>query len=57
MYNITNSNKEFIKLKDKSDFKSDVIPNENDRIVMLSTCSYDYELARYVLLGVLEEGL
>ena len=57
LYNITNSNKEFIKLKDKSDFKSDVIPNENDRIVMLSTCSYDYELARYVLLGVLEEGL
>lgn len=57
LYNITNSNKEFIKLKDKSDFKSDVIPNEDDKIVMLSTCSYDYELARYVLLGVLEEGL
>ena len=31
-------------------FESDVVIEENDRIVMLVTCGYDYTSARYVLL-------
>lgn len=38
----------------KSTFESDVQVNDGDRIISLSTCSYAYDDARYVLLGVLE---
>lgn len=40
---------------EKSTFKSDVNVNSDDKIITLSTCSYDYENARYVLFGVLKE--
>lgn len=43
------------KAKEKSTFKSDVEVNNDDKIITLSTCSYDYEDARYVLLGVLRD--
>lgn len=40
---------------DKSTFVSGINIAEVDRIVTLSTCSYEYSNARYVLIGNLEE--
>lgn len=40
---------------DKSDFKSAADINDDDQLITLSTCSYEYENARYVLIGVLRE--
>ncbi|MDY4173366.1 MAG: class B sortase [Evtepia sp.] len=37
----------------RSFFESDVIPEADDPIVTLSTCSYDFEDARFVVLGTL----
>lgn len=37
----------------KSTFVSDVQPTAEDKIVTLSTCTYEFENARYVLVGVL----
>lgn len=37
--------------KDKSTFQSDVEIAENDTLVTLSTCSYEYNNARYVVIG------
>ena len=39
----------------KSDFKSDVNIGEEEKILTLSTCAYDYDGARYVVMGVLRE--
>lgn len=36
-----------------STFQSKICPTPQDRVVTLSTCSYEYDDARYVLLGVL----
>ena len=36
-----------------STFQTDVEVTEEDRLLSLSTCVYDYENARYVLVGVL----
>ena len=36
-------------------FKSGVEYNEGDRIVALSTCSYEFDEARYVVLGILRD--
>lgn len=36
-------------------FKSDVVPGSSDRIVTLATCSYEYDDARFVLMGILQE--
>ena len=38
-----------------SDFKSDVEINEKDKFMTLSTCAYEYDGARYILMGVLRE--
>jgi len=39
----------------RSTFNSNVTPDENDTIVILSTCSYEYDEARYIVLGRLKE--
>lgn len=40
---------------EKSDFKADVSVENEDRLVTLSTCAYDFADARYVVLGKLVE--
>lgn len=40
----------------RSAFQSGVLPQEGQRIVTLSTCSYEFENARFVLLGILEQA-
>lgn len=42
-----------ISSKSKSNFASDIVPNANDEILTLSTCTYEFENARYVLVGVM----
>lgn len=37
----------------KSTFASGITPTATDRIITLSTCSYEFEDARYVVLGIL----
>lgn len=39
----------------KSWIQSEVVPTAMDRILTLSTCSYEFDNARFVLLGVLRE--
>jgi len=36
-------------------FKSEVKYEEGDRIIALSTCSYEFDDARYVVIGVLRD--
>lgn len=36
---------------EKSSFKTDAAINQEDRFIVLSTCSYEYDNARYVLIG------
>lgn len=39
----------------RSTFLSDLALNDEDRLITLSTCSYEFDTARYVLLGVLQK--
>lgn len=41
------------KSAEQSDFKSDIVPDGREQYVLLSTCAYDFEDARYVLHGIL----
>ena len=46
--------KEFLEdIKNKSQYKSDIDGNENDKIITLSTCSYEFNDARMVVHGKL----
>lgn len=38
----------------KSGFNSDIVPVSTDRIITMSTCSYEFDNARFVVLGVLK---
>ena len=52
----SNTNEKLINTAIKnSTFKSNVSVTKEDRIITLSTCSYNFENARYILLGVLKE--
>jgi len=39
---------------EKSCFQSDTVPAVTDRIITLSTCSYEFNNARFVVLGILQ---
>lgn len=41
--------------KDRSYFECDVTPTAEDRILTLSTCSYAFENARFIVAGILRE--
>ena len=41
---------------ERSDFSSEIRPEADDRLLVLSTCSYAYTDARYVVIGVLREN-
>lgn len=41
--------------KERSCFKSEITPAVTDRIVTLSTCNYEFDNARFVLLGVVRD--
>ena len=45
------TNDELEEFKEKSDFKNDVNITTEDKIMILSTCSYEYENSRYVVIG------
>ena len=45
--------KEFLERINKSIYKSDISVNENDKIITLSTCSYEFDDARLVVTGKL----
>ena len=40
--------------KDRSCFQSPLSPAVTDRVLTLSTCSYEFDNARFVLLGILK---
>ena len=44
-----------VKAWEDSDFRGGPPPEEGERTITLSTCSYEFSDARYVLLGVLQE--
>lgn len=41
------------KIKERSCFVSNIDPSPSDKIITFSTCSYEFENARFVLHGVL----
>ncbi len=41
--------------KECSCFTSEIVPAATDRILTLSTCSYEFNNARFVLLGVIHQ--
>lgn len=42
-------------LVERSLFSSGIVPKFGDRVLTLSTCSYDFENARFVLFGILDQ--
>ena len=57
IYSVKDGSAEFYEqvqtLREKSTFQSDVTITEQDTIVTLSTCSYEFDQARYIVLGKL----
>jgi len=40
----------------RSDFTSEVRPQEDDQLIILSTCDYTFDEARYVVIGILRKN-
>lgn len=55
VYNTNQTYEQILKYSSNSTFRSDVDPCEGYCYITLSTCSYEYENARYVVIGSLEE--
>lgn len=56
IYNLADiDKKELTDIISKSDFTSDIELKENDKLITLSTCAYEYDGARYVVIGILKE--
>ena len=53
VYNLSQINKD--EIINESDFKSDIIVEDEDKTITLSTCSYDYDGARYIIMGKIQE--
>lgn len=57
IYSVSDDSEEFFShlqtMQEKSTFDSDVTITKEDKIVTLSTCSYEFDQARYVVLGKL----
>lgn len=53
IYNLSTIDKK--DLINKSDFKSNIEVTNEDKLITLSTCSYEYDGARYILIGILHE--
>ena len=43
-------------IKERSSIETKVVPGQGERILTLSTCSYEFDNARYVLHGVLRKA-
>lgn len=54
VYSLPLTGEERQKLVERSDFSANVPILDTDRVVLLSTCSYEFENARYVVAGVLQ---
>ena len=56
MYQLGNINQNNIEqLYRKSNFKSDVTVAEENKFLTLSTCAYEYDGARYIVVGIMQE--
>lgn len=55
--NVSDSNREHYLnyLKNSAEYSTDVDVDTDDKLVLLSTCAYEYEGARYVVVGKLTE--
>lgn len=51
VYNTNQTYEQILKYNSNSTFRSNVDPCEGDCYITLSTCSYEYENARYVVIG------
>lgn len=56
IYNLNDIDEaKIVDITNKSDFTSEINIEKGNKIVTLSTCAYDYDGARYVVMGVLKE--
>ena len=56
LYQLGNINQKNIEqLYKKSNFKSDVTVAEENKFLTLSTCAYEYDGARYIVVGIMQE--
>lgn len=55
IYNTNQTYEQILKYSSNSTFRSNVDPCEGDCYITLSTCSYEYENARYVVIGKIKK--
>ena len=54
VYNTNQTYEQVLEYCSHSTFCSNVVPNNEDSYITLSTCSYEFENARYVVVGILK---